>query len=273
MFRYFIAGLVAVSMFSSTLCSAAVKATPQLTQALMDKSGITRQVEQLPMVVLLGMEQTIQQSQQPIPPEVLENMKQAVLSSFRADTILKKIQQHIDKNLSKYDVDAILHWLTSPLGERITVLEVAASTTSAYETMESMKEELLQDAARVKKIRKLDAALKASETSVDLALNTQIAVASSMAAVLAPNDPSVSDQIVKAAKAGRPQMAAAMKEKTLVSLLYTYRTLKDGEIDEYIDFLTSDLGRRYQQVMTDGVNNGVVSASREMGKTFAQTLR
>ncbi len=273
MFRYIIGALAAISIFSSTLCSAAVKATPQMTQALMAKSGVNKQVEQIPMLMLYGMNEAIQQSQQPIPPDVFENLKQAVLASFRADSMLEKIQQNIEKNLNTYDVEAILQWLTSPLGEKITKLEVAASTSSAYETITSMKDELLKDTARVKKIRKLDAAIKATESSVDLALNTQIAVASSMAAAFAPDDPALFDQIVKSTEAGRKQLETVVKEQTLVSLLYTYRTLKDDEIDKYIDFASSDLGRRYQAVMNDGLNSGVLSASREVGKSFGQTLR
>jgi hypothetical protein len=273
MFRYIIGGLAAISIFSSTLCTAAVKVTPQLTQELMLKSGVKKQVEQLPALVLYGMDQAIQNSQQSLPPGIYENLKLAVLSSFRAGPILNKVQLNIENNLNKYDVEAILQWLKSPLGEKITKLEESAATPSAYEAMESMKEKLLQDTARVKRTRKLDEAIKGSESLLSLAVNTQKAIATSIASELAPDDPGLFEQIVEGTMAGRKQLESVIKDNTLVSLLSTYRALKDDEIDKYIDFASSDLGRRYHKTIIDGINSGFLSASRNVGKLFVQALR
>ena len=273
MFRYFVGALAALSIFGSTLCFAAATATPQLVQALMSKSGVTKQVEQMPLLVMYGIDQAFLHSQPSLSPDMYVKLKHAAVSSFRAAPILVKIQQNIENKFNKYDIEAILQWLTSPLGEKITKLEESASSPSAYESMQSMKEELLKDTGRVKKMRKLDAAIKATESSVDMAMNTQIAIASSMATALNPDDPTLNDKIVKSSMAGRKQLESDVRDKTLVSLLYTYRTLKDGEIDKYIDFASSDLGRRYQEVITDGMNSGFISASRDFGKLFVQTLR
>ena len=273
MLRYIIGGLAAISIFSSTLCSAAVKVTPQLTQELMLKSGVKKQVEQLPKLVLYGMDQALQNSQQSLPPDIHANLKLAVLSSFRAGPILNKIQLNIENNLNKNEVEAILQWLKSPLGEKITKLEESAATPSAYEAMEAMKEKLLQDSARVKKIRKLDEAIKGTESLLYLAASTQKAITTSMAAELAPDDPDMFEQIVEDTMGGRKQLESAIKDNTLVSLLSTYRALKDEEIDKYIDFASSDLGRKYHKTIIDGINSGFLSASRDVGKLFVQALR
>ena len=272
MIRYVIWCVAAITISSSTFCSAAVKAMPPTSQLLMTKSGVNKQVEQLPSMMLYSLDQAYEESKSPLPPGAYEKLKEAVASSFSADSILASIEQKIDDGLNKYDIEAILQWLESPLGVEITKLEESASSASAYESMKLMKEGLLKDAARVEKIKKLDAAIKGTESSLDLAINTQIAVASAMAAVLAPEDPTVLDQIIKGSMAGRKQMESSVKDMTLVSFLYTYRTLKDDEIDRYTKFLSSDLGRRYVEVMKDGLDTGLLRASRDLGKSFAQTL-
>ncbi len=273
MLRYVIGGLAALSIFSATICSAAVKATPQMIQELMVKSGIARQVEQLPTMMVYGFDQALRQSAQPLPADVVNNLKQAATASYRAEPILVEVRQNIDRKLSKYDVEAVLRWLSSPLGEKITALEVAATTPSAYEAMEAAKSELLKDAARVAKMQRLDRAIRATESDVDLQLNTQIAIASSLAAAFSPGDPTVLDDISRAAQADRKELEAEQKEKTLVSLLYTYRTLKDEEIDRYIDFAISDVGSRFQDAVMEGLSSGIVNASRELGQALARTLQ
>jgi hypothetical protein len=239
---------------------------------LMVKSGVKKQVEQLPKLVLYGMDQALQHSQQSLPPDIHANLKLAVLASFRAGPVLNKIQLNIENNLNKNEVEAILQWLKSPLGEKITKLEESAATPSAYESMESMKEKLLQDSARVKKIRKLDEAIKGTESLLYLAVNAQKAITASMAAELAPDDPGMFEQIVEDTVGGRKQLESVIRDNTLVSLLYTYRALKDDEIDKYIDFASSDLGRKYHKTIIDGINSGFLSASRDAGKLFVQAL-
>lgn len=273
MSRYVTGGLAAILIFSSTICFGAVQATPQMIQDLMVKSGIKEQVEQLPKLVVYGIDQAIKQSSRPIPADVAAKLKQAAASSFRADAILDNVRQSIDKNLSRYDIEAILHWLTSPAGDKITRLEVAATSPGAYESKNSMKEELLKDTARVKRIRRLDAAVRVTEASVDLMMNIQIAVASSLAAAVAPGDLTLVDQFAKAVQSERNEMVSVMKEETVVSMLSTYRTLKDDEIESYIDFATSEIGSRYHDVVKEGFDRGIVNAYRELSKTLVQTLR
>ena len=162
MFRYVIGGLVAISIFSSTFCSAALKATPQMTQALMIKSGIKKQVEQIPSFVLYGMDQAYRESQPPLPAEVYGELRQAVELSFRADSILKKCQENIETRLNKYDVEAILQWVESPLGVKIIKLEEAGSSIGAYQAMESDARGVIEGCRTCKKNQKARCSYKSN---------------------------------------------------------------------------------------------------------------
>ena len=125
---------------------------------------------------------------------------------------------------------------------------------------------------RIGPARKLDEAIKGTESLLYLAVNAQKAITTSMAEELAPDDPGMFEQIVEDTVGGRKQLESVIKDSTLVSFLYTYRALKDDEIDKYIDFASSALGRKYHKAIIDGINSGFLSASRDAGKLFVQAL-
>jgi hypothetical protein len=273
MTRFWIGCLAVTALFSSTVCSAALRATPQLTQELMAKSGLNKQVANIPKLVLYGLDGARRQTEQPLNLEVYENLKSAILSSFRPDEILKTISQHVDSDLNKYDIEAILQWLDSPLGRKITALEESTSTPEAYLSMMSRKDELLKNTARVEKMKALDAAIKETEFNLDLQINMQIAIASSIAAALVPDNNMVFERISAAAEAGRSKMEPHVREETLVSQLYTYQTLTDAEIDRLIAFSSSDLGQIYYDATSQGFKIGFMNASRKLGKALMQIYR
>jgi hypothetical protein len=66
---------------------------------------------------------------------------------------------------------------------------------------------------------------------------------------------------------------AAAKSETLVSLLYTYRSLTEAEIQQYIEFATSPAGAKYQKVSTAAFNQALFDASIKWGKSIGEALK
>jgi hypothetical protein len=231
------------------------------------------QVGQIAAMVQYGIDEAVQDAGLPLPPGVDTALRQAVASSFNATLFVDEVGKSIGSGLSRYDVESVLKWLDSSLGKRITRLEEAGSTPAALAEMEALKVQLLKDADRVRLMRRFDVAIKGSEYSADLMMNVQVAMASSMAAVLAPDDPAVHEQILAAVSANRSQVELEARDKTLQSFLYIYRTLSEDELNRYIDFISSPVGTRYHEVMKEGMNRGFLRASRSVGKALAQTFR
>jgi hypothetical protein len=271
--RYVFLVVAFLSLVLSITSFAMQTPTPQQTQSLIKSSGVKVQVGQIAALVQYGIDEAMQDAGLPVPPQVDAALRQAVASSFNATIFLNEVQRSIENGLSRQDVEAVLQWLDSPVGKRITRLEEAGSSPAALAEMESMKVQLLKDADRVKLIKRFDAAIKGSEYSADLMMNVQVAMATSMAAILAPDDPTVHEQIFAAVSANRSQIELEARDKTLQSFLYTYRSLNEEELNRYIDFISSGVGVRYHEVMKQGMNSGFLSASRSVGKTLAQTLR
>ena len=100
------------------------------------KSGLQRQIEQLPEVVNASFDERL--NQEPvIKPEDAARIKAVFSESYNPSAMLSSIKADITKGLTDQDVEPILSWLSSPLGQKITQLEEKSSSGDAYREMQA----------------------------------------------------------------------------------------------------------------------------------------
>jgi hypothetical protein len=262
--------LMAVLVLNADLCmTAEKKADPGSVETLMVKSGLSKQLEQVAPMMQDGM---AQQNQGPnaLSPEKMTELSGLAAKAFDAKVLREKVQKHIQANMSEADVQAALSWLRSPLGEKITKLEEEASTPAAYAEMQKMADKLTGNSGRVELARRLDNAVKATETGVAVALNTQTAMIAALTSGTAPEERPTMNDIEKEVAKSKGQIRSAVEQSTILSFLYAYRSLSDAEIGKYIDFASSASGKRYHAVTAEGVNVAMSSAARVLGGLIAQ---
>ncbi len=262
--------LMAVLVLNAGLCMAAgKKADPRSIETLMIKSGLNKQLEQVAPMVQEGMAQQNQAANR-LSPEDLNKLSGVSAKAFDAKALKEKVQKHLQANLSETDVQAALSWLRSPLGEKITKLEEDASTPAAYAEMQKMADKLAGNAGRVELAKKLDRAVKATETGVALALNTQTAMIAALTSGVEPEKRPAMKEIEKQVLMNKEQVRSAVEQSTLLSFLYAYRGLSDAEIGKYIDFANSASGKKYHAATSEGVSAAVTDAARVMGELIAK---
>ncbi len=262
--------LIAVLALYSGLCWAGEKtADPRSVEKLMVKSGLSKQLEQIAPMVQTGMAQQNQQSGSLTAAE-LNDLNNVAAKAFDAKTLTENVRKHIQANLSEADIQAALTWLNSPLGEKITKLEEDASTPAAYAEMEKMGDKLGGNAGRIDLVKKLDLAVKGTETGVALALNTQTALVAAMTSGMPQEKRPTMEAIEKELNKSRGQIQSAIEQSTLMSFLYAYRNLSDAEINKYIDFANSASGKKYSAVTSDAITAAVTNAAHVMGSMIAQ---
>ncbi|MDY6822851.1 MAG: hypothetical protein SWH68_03515 [Thermodesulfobacteriota bacterium] len=106
-----------------------------------------------------------------------------------------------------------------------------------------------------------------------LNINTQFAVATAIFSALKPEGAerrlsAVRRQLGKK----RSAIRTAMRPQILSSFLYTYRDLTNNEILAYIDFATSETGKKYHTVIIDGVQKALVKSSTQWGQRIGDIL-
>ena len=268
------AGVVLSLLLFGDVCHAADLAGDNLVRTLMLKSGMEKQIEQMPQLLQSELDQQ-QANAAGIPQEEFKRFGNIARSAFDAKTIHASVQAYIRSNLSEKDMKDVLEWLESPLGTKITKLEEEASTAKAYEEMQAIGPRLLQenkDSARMDKLMKLDTAIGVTRSTVNTVLNIQLAMITAMSAAMeADKRPSFED-VQDLVKRNQPQIHAAMSQLVQIQFLYSYRVLTDGEIDRYIRFAESMPGQRYHNVSIRAIDEALVQAARRIGSRLGMRM-
>ena len=248
-----------------------------LVQELYRKSGLENQVVQIPALMQLGFDQASAADDQlgAMPRSVQLQIREAFKYAYAPDTIKATITAECREGLSASDVKKVLAWLNSALGQQCTRLEEAATDPKKYQEIQKFASQLSasppsQD--RIKIIQQLDAAVKATDTSVEVAMNMQLAVAIAIVASMPVEQQPARDQLTASIEQSRPQLEYALRNQTLVSMLYTYQSLTDQELNRYIAFASSPSGTNYHTVVSAGMQKALLQGGYKLGESIAEIL-
>jgi hypothetical protein len=135
--RFFIVFLCCFSILSCGRPQVAVKApeikkeeSPEalhaLTRLLMKKCGINEQIENVPEKTMAEVSECFKRNEEILgrmSGEVMEEINRIIENSFKPDTIRAVIARSIEARLSPSDMNAVIAWLDSPLGQKLTAIE------------------------------------------------------------------------------------------------------------------------------------------------------
>lgn len=240
------------------------KADPQMVQTLMNKSGLNRQLEQMPLLIQAGIAEANQETQA-LSPQAVDELSSTAAVAFDPQVLKKNVQKHILENLPEDDMRAAVTWLNSPLGEKIKQLDEKTETPEAYQAMLKMAEKLTGNRARVEMVKKLDKAVKATETGVAASMTTQAALIVALTSKMKPDKRPSFEAIVNMVAENRGELETAVEQQNILGFLYSYNELTDGEIGQYLQFAESASGRKYHTAVADGFNNALAAAARTLG--------
>jgi hypothetical protein len=249
----------------------------ELIQSLYLKSGIDKQVRQLPLLIQSSVEQAFEKDERinDLPRHTKSAISGSVQEAFSPERIKKTIIKEVKSSMTVKDLDTVLAWLDSPLGKKCTRLEEAASTPETLAEVKKFAARLKQSppaARRLNILRRLDAAVKATQTNVEIAMNTQLAVAFAVVKSLPQEQQGPLKDIAAQMEKNRPQVETAMKSQTLLFALYTYQSLSNAELEKYIRFATSPAGTKYHGATISGFKKALLNGSISWGKSIADIL-
>lgn len=249
-----------------------------LIQDLYIKSGLENQIVQMPMIIQFSFDQAVARDHRlkGIPRNVIGEIRASIKTAFAPNNMKKTILSACREKLSFDDLKNAIEWLDSPTGRKFTQLEEAASTPERYAEIQQFAIKLQESPPlpeQLKIIRQLDDTVRATETSVEVAMNAQYAVALATVASLPKEQRPTQDNLIAAIEKTRPQIERAMRSQTLVSLLYTYRDVAHEEIDRYIAFASSPTGKNYHDAVIFGLKKALLDGSYKWGELIADILK
>ncbi|MDQ2694082.1 MAG: DUF2059 domain-containing protein [Pseudomonadota bacterium] len=245
-----------------------------LAREIMDRSGLDSQIEQIPLHIQAGLEQS-QAQEQPLPPQEFERLSRIMAGAYDPKAIKATVLEHLER-LSAEDLQAVLDWLNTPLGRKIVALEEATSAPEARDALPGVWQRFLTGeipAERVDRIQRLIKAVNAIDLTVDLLENMQLAMASALSAYSQPGATLPLDELKKQIEGNRLVIRNMVAQEILVSSLHTYEALDNAGLDQYLDFAVSPPGKSYHDAVFAAFSDALAQAARRMADTLGRELQ
>jgi len=162
-----------------------------LAHALYLRSGMEEQLRSLPLAIHMGFDQVRKQDDrlQQIPNDVYVRIKELLAESFAAGNLNPIVHRHMEVQLSQDEMGRILDWLNSPFGRKCSDLFRSSLTPKASAELQEFITNIQNappPSTRWQLIQELAYATKTMETSLEIAVATQLVVTTVITAVLPP---------------------------------------------------------------------------------------
>jgi len=196
---------------------------------------------------------------------------------YRTDRMRAVMEQHLARGLSAADVDALVGFFTSDLGQRIVALEVSAREALLDEAVDEASREMLdrmraEDDPRLEVLRRFIDANDLVERNVVGALNSNFAFYEGLDAGGAFGGEMSEAQML----ADVWNQEAEIRDETIdwaySYLGMAYRPLSDAEIDAYVALSQTPAGQALNAALFDAFDALFVEISRDLGRAAAQFM-
>lgn len=257
--------LAMLAMLAPEPASAAKATGPQ---ALLDRSGASQQIAQIPKIMAAQMAA----EQGALPSEQREAVQQALLEAFNGEGLLASVQAEMAARYQEEHAVIVLQWLDSPLGKRFTELEVAGSTTDSVEQMRAYVEGWAANPPpkpRTNLMLRLDEAARITEAGIERYLASMGAIMGGMTELAPPDKRASPDELKRMLDTLRNQIEQPYLNQTIVALMWIYRPVSDEDVERYIEFYESAAGQWYNGAMAAALQRAMIDA----GARFSLKLR
>ena len=192
-------------------------------------------------------------------------LEQILARHFDGERLYAQIRSEFRKRADGRKLADVADWLRSPLGQKITALEVAAGLES------EAAQRMIAFApggrggpppTRVALIERIDWVAGVTDGALESMLAVSRAMALAVNRALPPDERQTTAQIERQIQQLRGQTRANLARSTIMFMLYQYRSLDEEELQQYADFLAGDAGRWYSATMSKAMNRTVAVAAQ-----------
>jgi hypothetical protein len=255
----------------STPGSAAREVAPRIAATadeVLEMSGVKPQLAVAPVKMAGEFK-----PRRPLNAEDAAALEAILARNFAADRLFTQIRSEFKRRADGKKLAEVAAWLRSPLGQKITALEVAAGLEAdAGQRMVAFAPGGRGGpaAARVALMERIDWTAGVTDGALESMLAVARAMAMAINRALPPDERQPVAQIERHMQQLRGQSRAKLAQSTITFMLYQYRSLDDDELQQYADFLASDAGRWYSSTMSKAMNRTVAVAAQ---RTASELIR
>jgi uncharacterized protein DUF4124 len=245
------------------------KTGPTKVDELLELAGVRAQ--------LVGIISRVAADLRPPPAQMSAADRAAIdrvlAQSLRHEAVYAAVREAFGPQVDRPSLEATAAWLRTSVARKIVALETASSEPESEQKVAEYAAALKTNPSpprRLELLQQLDWVTGAHETSADLVAAIARGLSSAVSAAGPPQRRLRPGQIEDRAAQVRARANESLREVRTMSMLYTYQTLNDDELSEYVRFSGSEAGRWYNTAMRKSL---VAAFGKAVEQTAAELVR
>ena len=276
--RFLVSLLVTTCILLVTSGASARQLTADTIDLLLKRSGVEHLLESLSAQVGEGLRSAMAEDPEgtTLLADSAQTLRESADRTFAPERLTPVIRKVLARRMNAEQAAAVIDWLESPLGARLTELENATAAPDFPRQLQSFVATLSDNsptAGRIDLLRDLDQAANVTASGVEVVLNMQLALAVAVVETLPEQQRPSMQQLLQQLESERPAFEQGLRQLSLYSLLYTYRDVGDADMRRYIRFLESPAGTVYQSSIVEGLGLALTQAVRRWGNDVGRILQ
>jgi hypothetical protein len=268
--RVRIVALVAV-LLSVVGCSTPdIRPPDAVFDELMRKSGLWIQLAQVEPMMQAGVSQA-QARTTALTEEDLAHLQEAIASAYAADALRTTVRDRLVATLPAQDAAAVLRWLSSNLGQRITALEAAGLSPDAATKRSDAGPRLLASlpASRREKVERLAKSTFSADAAAAIIVDTMIGVSRGLTFGRTGVPVERAEDLKSKFQSQKDRFVEVLEPKIVADFASIYQPLSDQELDQYVAFCESSAGHEFALTSLDALDKALTEAATRLGQRLA----
>lgn len=277
MIRYLHAGLVSLSLALALpgVSWATVPAAPPDVGTVMDLSGLTDVIEQIPDDISAAIDDQDFFDADNLSQDDVDVIKQVLVGAFDSAALQHDVAGQFRAPANAGRLAAVLAQLRTPLSRRISALERAANSPQAESDYDDFVAGLAlhaPDPGRVALVRQLDRLSHSTEITVLIQIEIAKTIAQSVAVFDPRRQPLSEADVDRLVVDLRRELNPTVRNRILVWSLYAYRSLDDRDLKAYIALYADKDMQWFLRESSSGLIKAMGKAAQRAGRGIT-TLR
>ncbi len=247
--------LLLLSVFVLTFKTADIcaddNADSDLTQKLMEVSGVEKSTRLLPQLIIY---QIVEGSKAPKLPISKDDMISVINKSVDIPEILKSYYEYLDSSLTDEEKNTLIDWYSSDPGKKIVERELKSFEAEEQKKKDEFAKDIrnLQvSPARSELLQKYDDTIKLTEELSNIVSNAR-------------------EELTQ-----KPLTSSDKREisnETYIEMLLNFKELSDEELSTYINFLATDTGGKITRLTLDYEKKRTLGIMKKIQKGIAGVM-
>ena len=199
-----------------------------------------------------------------------------MLEAFGTESILASVGKQLADQLNEGELQKVLSWYEGDPGQKLIRLEnQLADPEKAKELVEFAKqtEQNPIPEARQSLYKKIDKATLTTETTVDMQLNSRVAMVKAMNKTAKSEKKLTDAEINEKIESQRPKAMEFMQQINLIKFGYLFKDVSDSDVEAYAKFAESDVGRKYFKARSKALDAAMQEGSRKVGEAMGSHIK